>query len=61
MFAAVVAAGAIALVILIGNGGGGSDSGRTPSHGTSVEPVPAASDPGERARNLADWLREHSR
>ncbi|HZB85456.1 MAG TPA: serine/threonine-protein kinase [Gaiellaceae bacterium] len=27
----------------------------------TVEPVPQAGDPGEQARNLADWLRENSR
>jgi hypothetical protein len=26
-----------------------------------VEPVPPASDSAGEARNLADWLREHSR
>jgi serine/threonine protein kinase len=59
LLAAVAAAVAIAVGIAVGSGG---DGGTQPSPGTpSVEPVPPASDTATRARNLADWLREHSR
>jgi serine/threonine protein kinase len=59
LLAAVAAAVAIAVGIAVGSGG---DGGTQPSPGTpSVEPVPPASDAATRARNLADWLREHSR
>jgi hypothetical protein len=59
VLAAVAAAVAIAIGIAVGSGGNG---GTQPSPGTpAVEPVPPASDAATRARNLADWLREHSR
>jgi serine/threonine protein kinase len=59
LLAAVAAAVAIAIGIAVGSGGNG---GTQPSSGTpAVEPVPPASDPATRARNFADWLREHSR
>jgi eukaryotic-like serine/threonine-protein kinase len=59
LVATVAAAVAIAIGIAVGSGGNG---GTQPSPGTrAVEPVPPASDPATRARNLADWLREHSR
>jgi eukaryotic-like serine/threonine-protein kinase len=55
---AAVAAVAIAIAIAVGSGGNG---GTQPSPGPpAIEPVPPASDAATRARNLADWLREHS-
>jgi eukaryotic-like serine/threonine-protein kinase len=59
--AAVVAAIAIVLGIALGTNGDGS-GGANPSSGSSaVEPVAPSSDPATQARNLADWLRSHSR
>jgi serine/threonine protein kinase len=59
LLAAVAAAVAIAIGIAVGSGGSG---GTPPPSGTpAVEPVPPASDAATRARNFADWLREHSR
>jgi hypothetical protein len=59
LLAAVAAAVAIAIGIAVGSGGNG---GTQPSVGTpAVEPVPPASDAATKARNLADWLRDHSR
>jgi len=59
LLAAVAAAVAITIGIAVGSEG---DGGTQPSPGTpAVEPVPPASDSATRARNLADWLREHSR
>jgi serine/threonine protein kinase len=59
LLAAVAAAAAIAIGIAVGSGGNG---GTQPSPQTpAVEPVPPASDAATKARNLADWLREHSR
>jgi eukaryotic-like serine/threonine-protein kinase len=59
LLAAVAAAVAIAIGIAVGSGGNG---GAQPSPGApAVEPVPPASDAATQARNLADWLREHSR
>ena len=61
LLAAVAAAVAIAIAIAIAVGSGGN-GGTQPSPGTpAVEPVPPASDAATKARNLADWLREHSR
>jgi hypothetical protein len=59
LLAAVAAAVAIAIGIVVGSGGssGTQPSSRTPA----VEPVPPASDATTRARNLADWLRQHTR
>jgi serine/threonine protein kinase len=56
-----VAAVLLALVagILLATGGDESPSQPTGEPGV-VEPVPAASTPEERARNLAAWLRENS-
>jgi eukaryotic-like serine/threonine-protein kinase len=59
LLAAVAAAVAIAIAIAVGSGVNG---GTQPSPGTpAVEPVPPASDAATKARNLADWLREHAR
>jgi serine/threonine protein kinase len=59
LLAAVAAAVAIAIGIAVGSGGNG---GTQPSPGNpAVEPVPPASDAATKARNLAVWLREHSR
>ena len=59
LLAAVAAAVAIAIGIAVGSGGNG---GTQPSPGApAVEPVPPASDAATQARNLAEWLREHSR
>jgi eukaryotic-like serine/threonine-protein kinase len=58
----VVLAVATAVVIGIAVGTNGAGSGGGPSSPTpAVEPVPPASDAATQARNLADWLREHSR
>jgi serine/threonine protein kinase len=55
---AVVAAAVIGIAVgTNGDGSGDGPSSRTPA----VEPVPPASDAATQARNLADWLREHSR
>jgi serine/threonine-protein kinase len=59
--AAVVAAVAIALGITLGTNGDGSGGVKPSSGSSAVEPVPPASDPATQARNLADWLRSHSR
>ena len=65
---AVVAAGAILLAVVIGiavagSGGDGEPGGQPaqdPQQPARVEPVAPSSDPGEQARNLADWLRDHA-
>jgi serine/threonine-protein kinase len=49
----VVAAIVVAILLVSGGDGGGADPAR-------VEPVEPASDPEQQARNLAEWLREHS-
>jgi eukaryotic-like serine/threonine-protein kinase len=50
---------AITAAVVIGSGGGGSDTGD--GGGTpAVAPLPQGGDPAERARNLADWLRQNS-
>jgi serine/threonine protein kinase len=63
LLAVVVLAVAAALVIAIavGTNDDGSGGSQTPSPAPAVEPVPPASDAATQARNLADWLREHSR
>jgi eukaryotic-like serine/threonine-protein kinase len=53
--AAIVAG--VVLAVSLSSGG---DSG-TPAEPQRVEPVPRSDDPAEQARNLADWLRDHSR
>jgi serine/threonine protein kinase len=56
--AVLVAAIAIAVGIVITTGGDGA----APQSGSAaVKPVPAASDPATKARNLAEWLRDNSR
>jgi eukaryotic-like serine/threonine-protein kinase len=52
---ALVAAALIAVAVAVGD-----DSDGSPSQTPAVEPVPPASSPSERARNLAEWIREHS-
>jgi hypothetical protein len=51
--AATIAVAAVAAGLLAAAGGGGDPA--------RVEPVPAASDPAGQARNLEEWLREHTR
>ncbi len=58
---AVVVAAAVILGIALATNGGGSNRGEPSSRARPVEPVPPASDPATQARNLADWLRSHSR
>ena len=58
VLAAVVAAAVIG--IAVGTNGTGSN-GAPSSPAPAVEPVQPASDPATQARNLAAWLREHSR
>jgi serine/threonine protein kinase len=50
-----IVAGGLALAARDGNGSN-PPSGNAPA----VEPVPPGSSPAERARNLADWIRDHS-
>jgi serine/threonine-protein kinase len=50
-----IVAGGLALAARDGNGSN-PPSGNPPA----VEPVPPGSSPAERARNLADWIRDHS-
>jgi serine/threonine protein kinase len=55
-------AAVVALVIGLALGTNGDGESREPARNTSaVQPVPPASDAAGAARNLADWLREHSR
>jgi eukaryotic-like serine/threonine-protein kinase len=59
-FAATAAALAVIAggLVLAGRDGDGSNpSSRNPP---AVEPVPPGSTPADRARNLADWIRDHS-
>jgi serine/threonine-protein kinase len=57
--ALVAGAGLVAIVVGLALADG--DSSTPPSREPSdVEPVPAGSSPAERARNLAEWLRENS-
>jgi serine/threonine protein kinase len=48
----------VALVAARGDGDAGEPAEPPPAQ---VEPVPRSDDPAEQARNLAEWLREHSR
>jgi hypothetical protein len=59
LLAAVAAAVAIAIGIAVGSGGNGGT--QPPAGNPAVEPVPPASNAATQARNLADWLRDHSR
>jgi eukaryotic-like serine/threonine-protein kinase len=56
------AAVAVGAVLLIGGVvlATQDDDSPPPSNTPTVEPVPAGSTPEERARNLADWIRENS-
>jgi serine/threonine protein kinase len=49
---------AVAIGIAVAAGGDG-ETDRPPPPG-EIEPVPQADDPGQKARNLAEWLRENS-
>jgi eukaryotic-like serine/threonine-protein kinase len=53
--AALLAAALIALAVTVSD-----DSGGTPRQTPAVEPVPPGASPAQRARNLAEWIREHS-
>jgi serine/threonine protein kinase len=63
VFALVVlaVAAAVAIGIAVATSGDGSGGSQPSSPSSSVEPVPPASDAATEARNLADWLRRHSR
>jgi hypothetical protein len=52
----LVAGAAVALAASL-VAGRGSDE---PAPAPVVEPVPSAGDPAQQARNLAEWLREHT-
>jgi serine/threonine-protein kinase len=54
-------AAAVAIGIAVATSGDGSGGSQPSSPSSSVEPVPPASDAATEARNLADWLRRHSR
>jgi serine/threonine protein kinase len=53
-------AAAVVIGIAVGTNASGSDNGPS-APAPAVEPVPPASDAAAQARNLADWLRQHSR
>jgi serine/threonine-protein kinase len=61
---ALIAAVAVVLALVIGfavagrDGGSGKDPENVPAAG--VQGVAPASDPADQARNLAEWLRQHS-
>ncbi|HYY77345.1 MAG TPA: protein kinase [Gaiellaceae bacterium] len=61
VLAAVLVAILVAVVVgfALWSDGDGSEPAR--EQRPTVEPVPQAGDPGDQARNLADWLRENSR
>jgi eukaryotic-like serine/threonine-protein kinase len=54
-------AAAVVIALAVGTSDNGSRGSQLSSRPSSVEPVPPASDAATQARNLADWLREHSR
>jgi eukaryotic-like serine/threonine-protein kinase len=61
-FLALVLVGAlVAAVVAFAVWSGGGEPEPAQDQPPTVEPVPQAGDPGEQARNLADWLRENSR
>jgi hypothetical protein len=61
-FLAVVLLGVlVAVVVAFAVWSGGEEPEPAQDQPTTVEPVPQVGDPGEQARNLADWLRENSR
>jgi eukaryotic-like serine/threonine-protein kinase len=51
----------IAAVALVSAGGNGDAGEPAQQPRTRVEPVPRSDDPAQQARNLAEWLRQHSR
>lgn len=55
-FAVAAAAVLILIAVALANASGGN----APSAEPLVEPVPGGATPAQRARNLADWLRENS-
>jgi serine/threonine protein kinase len=55
--AAGLVAVAVGIVLATRDGGGSNPPSQNPS---AVQPVPPGSTPAERARNLADWIRDHS-
>jgi eukaryotic-like serine/threonine-protein kinase len=61
---AAVAMAAVVLAVVIGfavaRSGGGSGQPAGGAEAPRIERVPPAADPGDQARNLADWLRSHS-
>jgi serine/threonine-protein kinase len=57
----LVVTAAVVIGIAVGTNGDGSGGSQRSSPPSAVEPVPPASDAATQARNLADWLREHSR
>jgi eukaryotic-like serine/threonine-protein kinase len=59
--ALAVLAAAAAVVVALALGTRGESQGQQPASSPRVEPVPPASDSAGEARNLADWLRGHSR
>lgn len=54
--ALAVLVGVVVGLAVAGDGNGGG----APEQPAQVEGVPAAQDPAQQARNLAEWLREHS-
>ena len=56
---ALVLVAALALA-LASTGGDDGNAEQVDERAPRVEPVPRAEDPAEQARNLADWIREHS-
>jgi serine/threonine protein kinase len=58
---AILLAVLIAIGIAVGGDGGTTADGPAPASQSPVENVPRSDDPGEQARNLAEWLRENSR
>ncbi|MGH3092705.1 MAG: serine/threonine-protein kinase, partial [Gaiellaceae bacterium] len=61
VLAAVLVAILVAVVVAFAVWSDGEGSDPAQEQGPTVEPVPQAGDPGDQARNLADWLRENSR
>jgi eukaryotic-like serine/threonine-protein kinase len=59
LLAALAAAIAIGIGVAVSRGD--SDGGTSQSPSASVEPIPPSSDSATEARNLAQWLRDHSR
>jgi serine/threonine protein kinase len=57
----VAVAAVVVIAVAVGTGGNGSERPQAPPPTPAVDPVPPASDAATQARNLADWLREHSR